>query len=262
MSRVRALPAEVSPLGRIMVSQVKSVLIVYSRQLGFVAISVLLPIMFFLLFGLPNVGQKSNGFNVGAYILASLGTYAVSNVVVYNVGIGVATQRGRKFDLLQRATPLPPFIAILGNVVGGLALSLLSLIGLFIVAALGGVHMALGTWLALLGWLVVGCLPMLGLGLTIGYGASPNSAPAVASLVYLPVAFASGLFIPLPNLPSFIRGVASYLPLYHEGELGWITIGAGDESRLAAVAWVLGWSIVLLSLAARAYRSDAQKKFG
>ncbi|MDQ6709992.1 MAG: ABC transporter permease [Candidatus Dormibacteraeota bacterium] len=262
MSQVTAPPATVAPLGRMMVSQVKSVLIVYSRQLGFVAISVFLPIMFFLFFGLPNVGQTSKGFNVGAYILASLGTYAVSNVVVYNVGIGVATQRGRKFDLLQRATPLPPFIAILGNVVGGLALSLLSLIGLFIVAAIGGVHMAFGTWIALLAWLVVACLPMVGLGLTIGYGASPNSAPAVASLVYLPIAFASGLFIPLPNLPSFIRGVAQYLPLYHEGELGWITIGAGDESRLAAVAWVLGWSIVLLSLAARAYRSDAQKKFG
>ncbi|MDQ6885520.1 MAG: ABC transporter permease [Candidatus Dormibacteraeota bacterium] len=262
MSQVTAPPVGVAPLGRMMVGQVKSVLIVYSRQLGFVAISVGLPIMFFLFFGLPNVGKRSGGIEIGAFILASLGTYAVSNVVVYNVGIGVATQRGRKFDLLQRATPLPPFIAILGNVVGGLGLSLISLIVLFIVADIGGVHMALGTWIALLGWLVLGCLPMLGLGLSIGYGASPNSAPALASLIYLPVAFASGLFIPLKQLPDFIRSVAKYLPLYHEGQLGWITVGAGDESRLAAVAWVLGWSVVLLALAARAYRRDAQRKFG
>ncbi|HEY0493885.1 MAG TPA: ABC transporter permease, partial [Candidatus Dormibacteraeota bacterium] len=114
----------------------------------------------------------------------------------------------------------------------------------------------------LLFWLVVGCLPMLGLGLSIGYGANPNSAPAVASLVYLPIAFASGLFIPLSQLPDVVRSVAKYLPLYHEGQLGWITVGAGDESRLAAVLWVVGWSVVLLGLAARAYRRDAQRKFG
>jgi ABC-2 type transport system permease protein len=218
--------------------------------------------MFFIFFGLPNVGHTSNGISIGAFILASLGTYAVSNVVVYNVGIGVATQRGRKFDLLQRATPLPPFVAILATVVGGLALSLISLIALFIVAALGGVHMGIASWVELLFWLVVGCLPMLGLGLSIGYGANPNSAPAVASLVYLPIAFASGLFIPLSQLPDVVRSVAKYLPLYHEGQLGWITVGAGDESRLAAVLWVVGWSVVLLGLAARAYRRDAQRKFG
>lgn len=244
-------------------SQIGSVLTVYRRTPGFVAISMGLPVMFFVFFGLPNIGKHfPGGVNVGAFILASLGTYAVSNVVVYNVGIGVATQRGRKFDLLQRATPLPPFVAILATVVGGLALSFISLIALFIVAALGGVHMSAGTWVELLIWLVLGCLPMLGLGLSIGYGATPNSAPALASLVYLPIAFASGLFIPLPQLPDFVRSVARYLPLYHEGQLGWITVGGGDETRLTAVLAVTGWSIALLAVAARAYRRDAQRKFG
>lgn len=255
-------PAATAPIGRMILSQVRSVLTVYWRMPGFVAISVGLPIMFFVFFGLPNVGHRVRGIELGAFILASLGTYAVSNVVVYNVGIGVATQRGRKFDLLQRATPLPPFIAVLASVVGGLALSLISITGLFIVAAIGGVHMPLGTWIGLLAWLVIGCLPMLGLGLSIGYGASPNSAPALASLIYLPIAFASGLFIPLPQLPDFVRSIAKYLPLYHEGQLGWITVGAGDESRVTAVLWVLGWSVVLLALAARAYRRDALRKFG
>ena len=264
MSAARPAPSdETAPIGRMIAAQIGSVFTVYRRSPGFVAISMGLPVMFFVFFGLPNVGKHlEGGINVGAFILASLGTYAVSNVVVYNVGIGVATQRGRKFDLLQRATPLPPFVAVLATVVGGLGLSLISLVGLFIVAAIGGVQMGAGTWISLLLWLVLGCLPMLGLGLSIGYGASPNSAPALASLVYLPIAFASGLFIPLPQLPDFVRSVAKYLPLYHEGQLGWITVGAGDESRMAAVLWVAVWSVALLALAARAYRRDAQRKFG
>ena len=255
--------AGTAPIGRMILSQIGSILTVYRRTPGFVAISMGLPIMFFVFFGLPNVGKHtSNGISLGAFILASLSTYAVSNVVVYNVGIGVATQRGRKFDLLQRASPLPPFVAVLAMVIGGLALALISLIALFIVAALGGVHMSAGAWVQLLLWVAIGCLPMLGLGLSIGYGASPTSAPALASLLYLPIAFASGLFIPLSQLPEFVRAVARYLPLYHEGQLGWITVGAGDESRLAAVLWVAGWSIALLTLTARAYRRDAQRKFG
>jgi len=262
MSAAATRPLETAPIGQMIVSQVGSVLTTYRRMPGFVAISMGLPIMFFVFFGIPSIGQRTaNGTSLGSYFLASLGAYAVSNVVVYNVGIGVATQRARKFDLLQRATPLPPFIAVLGNVVGGLALSLASLIGLFLVAAIAGVRMPAITWLILLGWLVLGSLPMLGLGLTIGYGASRNSAPALASLVYLPLAFASGLFVPLDHFPAFLRGIAPYLPLYHSGQLGWITVGAGNASLVTAILWVAGWSIVLLALAARAYRRDAMRKF-
>ena len=254
---------ETAPTGQMIASQVRSVLTTYRRMPAFVAISMGLPIMFFVFFGLPSIGQRTaGGVSLGAYYLASLGAYAVSNVVVYNVGIGVATQRARKFDLLQRATPLPPFIAVLGNVVGGLVLALVSLVGLFFVAAIAGVRMPAITWLVLLGWLVLGSLPMLGLGLTIGYGASRSSAPALASLIYLPLAFASGLFVPLDHFPAFLRSIAPYLPLYHSGQLGWITVGAGNESMLTAILWVAGWSVALLALSARAYRRDAQRKFG
>jgi ABC-2 type transport system permease protein len=258
-----ALRRDVAPLPQIASAQIRSVLLTYIRMPAFLIISMGLPIMFFVFFGLPNIGQKlPNGLSLGAFILGSLGAYAVSNVVVYNVGIGVANQRARKYDVLQRATPLPSFIAILANVVGGLVLSLVALLALFIVAAIGGVRMDLGIWLSLLGWLVLGCLPMLGLGLSIGYGGGQNTAPALASLIYLPMAFASGIFIPLSQLPSFVRAAAPYLPLYHYGQLAWITVGAGDESRLTALLWVAGWSVVLLGLAARLYRVDASRKFG
>lgn len=254
--------AEVAPISRIARAQIASVLLVYWRMPAFVLISMGLPVMFFVFFGLPNVSQRlTNGASLGAFVLGSLGAYAVSNVVVYNVGIGVANQRARKFDLLQRATPLPPWIAVLANVIGGLLLSLLSLLALFAVAVLGGVRMPAGTWLSLLGWLVAGCLPMLGLGLSIGYGAGPNMAPALASLLYLPMAFASGIFIPLRQLPGFIRTIAPYLPLYHYGQLAWITVGAGDETMVKAGLWVAAWSVLLLGLAARFYRLDAMRKF-
>ena len=261
MTEARA-QRDVAPIPGIAWAQVRSVLLAYWRTPAFVLISMGLPVMFFVFFGLPNVGRSlGNGIRLGSYVLASLSAYAVSNVVVYNVGIGVANQRARKLDLLQRATPLPAWVAVLGNVVGGLILALLALLALFAVAALGGVRMGAGTWFTLLLWLNAGCLPMLGLGLAIGYGAGPNMAPALASLIYLPMAFASGIFIPLRQLPTFIQSISHYLPLYHYGQLAWITVGAGDETLARALLWVALWSVALLGLASRAYRLDAQRKF-
>ena len=99
--------------------------------------------------------------------------------------------------------------------------------------------------------------------------ANPSSATdqaathssALASLIYLPMAFASGLFIPLPNLPDLVQRIGHYLPLYHYGQLAWNTVGAGDESIGKAILWVAGWAVLLLALAARAYRLDALRKF-
>src|SRR3712207_9122510 len=41
--------------------------------------------------------------------------------------------------------------------------------------------------------------------LALGYWAGPNSAAAIANLIYLPIAYASGLLMPVPSLPRFVQ---------------------------------------------------------
>jgi len=53
--------AETAPIGLMILSQIGSVLTVYRRSPGFVAISMGLPVMFFVFFGLPNVGKHFAG---------------------------------------------------------------------------------------------------------------------------------------------------------------------------------------------------------
>ena len=79
--------------------------------------------------------------SVGAYLLASFAAYAVGNVMVYGFGIGVAVERGQKVDLLLRATPLPPAVAITAKVLNALIFSLLSITALIVYGVLvGGLH--------------------------------------------------------------------------------------------------------------------------
>ena len=260
-----SVKAELRPVAipRLLVVQTKAVLLGYWRIPLFAIFTIGLPVMFFAFFGLPRLHQEIlHHVSVGAYILASLGAYAVSNVLVYNVGIGQAQTRARKLDLLQRASPLPSWIAIAATMVGGLVLATISLVVLLVVGAAAGVSLPLTHWMLLVLALLYGAIPMLGLGLTIGYlGSSGNLAPALASLIYLPMAFASGILIPLSQLPSVVRAIAPYLPLYQVGQLGWNAVGAANESVLAAALWTAVWGVLLGALAVYAYRSDQRRKF-
>jgi ABC-2 type transport system permease protein len=254
---------DVAPAWRIVVAQIKATLLGYWRLPTFVIFSMALPVMFFLFFGLPYAHDKlPDGSSVGVLIMANLAGYGVSSILVFNVGIGRAQARAQKIDLLQRATPLPGWAVIAADTVGALLLALVSVIVLSLFAVLaGGVRLGVADWLPLVLRLIVGALPLLGLGLAIGYGTGVNAAPAVANLIYLPMSFASGLFIPLQQLPKFIQQIAPYLPTYHYGELIRYGVTPMNESLGAAVLWLVVWGVILFGIAARAYRADIARKF-
>ena len=102
---------------------------------------------------------------------------------------------------------------------------------------------------------------VIALGFAIGYLAG-NAAPAVANLIYVPLSFASGLFIPVSQLPSFAQQVAPYLPTYHYGQLAWSAVGARSQPVATSLAWLVAYTALFLVLAIKAYRREEQQKFG
>lgn len=116
-------------------------------------------------------------------------------------------------------------------------------------------------WIGLAGRLLLGAIPFIALGFAIAYLAGPNAAPATADLVCIAMAFASGMFVPLDQMPGFLRAVAPILPTYHFAQFAWDAMGAADEGGLVSGAWLLGWSIGLFAVAALAYRREARRRF-
>lgn len=259
-----AAPARaVAPLLPMLFRQTRAQLLGYLRIPAFSVTSLALPLMFFLFFGLPNAQKHfPDGSSVGAYLAASFGAYAVSSMMVFSFGIGVAQARGMKADLLQRATPLPAPVAITANILNALIYALAALILLFAFATLvGHVEQPLGRWANLTFRLLVGSLPLIGMGMALGYASGPNSAPAVVNLIYLPMAFASGIFLPVEQMPDFIQRLAPWLPLYHYGQLGWGVVGHANEPLSRTVLALAIWTVVFFVLAVRAYTLDQQRKF-
>jgi ABC-2 type transport system permease protein len=248
---------------RMLVSQTLGELRIRWRTPAFSLTNLALPVLFFTFFGLPVARETMrNGVSVGAYLLASFAAYAVGSVMVYGFGIGVATERGMKVDLLMRATPLPPAIAILAKVLNALAFSLLSVVVLIVYGiVVGGVRQDLAVWINVTVRLLAGSLPFIALGFTIGYSSGPHVAPALANLIFLPLSFASGLFTPLDRLPGFVQRIAPYLPTYHYGQLAWSAVGVPSEPLLTSLAWLAGYTALLMALTIWAYRREQSLKF-
>jgi len=229
----------------------------------FVISTLVFPLMFFAFFGLPNINEEISGVKLGAYILASYGAYSVISVALFSFGASIAAERGLGWNKLLRVTPLQPRALFAAKVIMAMIFGLAVLSCLFTFGALVGVRMSPQHWFGLIGLLLVGMIPFVALGLWIGYIAGPNSAAAVANVIFLPLSFASGLFLPLDFLPGIIQKIAPYLPAYHVGQLGWGLLGAGDGKQLGIhLLWLAGYTAVFLALALVAYRRDEGKQFG
>ena len=263
MTSTTQLRPTMAPLGRMLAMQIKSQMLIQWRLLAFSLTSLILPVLFFTFFGLPVVRQvTAEGLSVGAYVLASFATYSVGSVMVYSFGIGVANERGMKIDLLMRATPLPPIIYLLGRVMNSLLFALVSLVVLIVYGiVVGGVRQDITVWINMVAYLLAGSLPFIALGFAIGYWCGPYVAPAVANLVYLPLSFAAGFFLPLQQLPAFVRRAAPYLPTYHYAQLAWSAVGAETEPLYISFLWLAGYTIILFGMAVWAYQREEARKF-
>jgi ABC-2 type transport system permease protein len=88
--------------------------------------------------------------------------------------------------------------------------------------AVGHLTMSGSQIAALAAVLIVGCLPFCAIGLFVGSHVPANAAPAVANLVFLPMMWLSGLFIPLP---SFLQPWAAIWPAFHLQQIAFTAAG-------------------------------------
>jgi len=222
------------------------------------------PLMFFLLFGSFYGDAQTQGVTVARYMVATFGAAGVLSAALFAFGVGVASERGQGWMRLKRVSPMPPAAYFLAKIGMALLFGALIVVAITLAGAVTqGVRVAFLDWLSLLGVLLLGAFPFASLGLAIGYMVGPNSAPVVLNLLYMPMAFASGLWMPVEILPPVVQGIAPYLPTFHYAQLAVGTIGAtpfGDAARHAL--YLLAFTLVFLVVAYVAYRRDEGKTYG
>jgi ABC-2 type transport system permease protein len=223
------------------------------------------PIMFYVLFGLVlNSHEAIGGTSVPTYLIATYGTFGVMGASLFGTAAGLSSDRGLGWLQVKRASPMPPFAYFTAKVVVSMGFSAIVVLALFILGySLGHVHMPLSQATQLLGTLVLGSLPFSAMGLALGYFTGPNSAPPTINLIYLPMSFCSGLWVPIMFLPKIVRAIAHGLPPYHLSQLALGIAGAGNHES-AATHWevLLAFTMICLGVARIGFQRDQEKMYG
>lgn len=183
--------------------------------------TVAFPIMFFALFGLPLVSETTKaGTNLGQLILVNFGAYSLLSLAMFSFGSAIALERSGGWLKLLRASPMPTWLYFLSRILGALCFSTLSLALLYAFGHFaGGVSFSIPLTFTLLAKFLLAMIPLIAMGLSIGFLVSPTAAQVIANIVSVIMSFASGLFMPLDQLPKFIQSVAPLFPAYHLGQI-------------------------------------------
>ncbi len=211
----------------------------------------LFPPLFYLLFG--EVFGANRSPEAARFLLAGYSVFGVMGVALFGFGVTVALDREQGLLLLKRAQPMPPGAYLLAKVAmamlfAAIVLVLLALLG----ATVAGVRLAPAQWSGLFATGLLGVLPFSALGLWLGTLVGGRGAPALINLVYLPMAFLSGLFLPLSMLPAALKSIAPLWPAYHLARIAQAQAGFGDGATpWAAVVILLGVTALFLFLARR-----------
>lgn len=236
-----------------------------SRMPGYVIPTLTFPCLFYLMFGVVlGDRQDPRSAAMATYLLGSYGTFGVMAAALFGFAVGVSTERGHGWLQVKRASPMPPQAYVLAKlgmsmVFGSILVAMLVALG----TALGGVRLGPATILRLLAVLVAGTIPFAAGGLWLGCKASPSAAPAIANAVCMPMAFLSGLWVPLRFLPDFVQQAAPWLPTYHLSQLAYRAIGAPAVGEVwQQVAALCAYTLVFSALALRNFVRDDTVTYG
>jgi len=219
------------------------------------------PVMFYCLFGLMmNRNQTIGAVNVTKYLLGGYAIFGSLGAAIFGIGVGVALDRSAGWMELKQASPMPPLAYVLSKacmavVFSLIIVSILTVLGI----AFGHVHITLSEYLHIFGIAALAAVPFSCLGLAMAFLVPPTAAGGIANLIYLPMSFLSGLWVPLKFLPHALQVIAPVFPTYHLAQMMYSTLGAPSEGTLTSHLFgLVGFTLIMLGITWLAYQSRSE----
>jgi ABC-2 type transport system permease protein len=213
----------------------------------------LLPVPVYLFFGVMLAGPAvAKNPGVANYLFSGFSVFAVMGPALFGAGCVLALEREQGLLKLKRALPAPGGAYIIAKMMIGVVFAALAMFALVAAAlAAGKITLTASQLLIITLVMTAGAVPFGAMGLFIGAHVSGSAAPAFANLVFLPMLWLSGLFIPLPK---FLERLAVIWPAFHLNQVALGSAGITEFtfiSPLIAAAVLVGVTVVFGGLAIR-----------
>lgn len=179
---------------------------------------------------------------------------AIATIALTTLPPLLASYRERGVLRRMQTTPVRPLALLTGQVLmsGGIA-AVTALVVLAIAALAFGVPLPRQPLAYLLAFALTASA-MFAIGLLVGTLApTGTSATALGMVVYFPVLFFAGLWIPRTSMNDTLRTISDFTPL-GAGAQALQDAASGQWPQVLHVAVILGWTIVAGALAARYFR--------
>ena len=258
---VRSQPSSLAHNTRLYANEIKYEFLKTARNRMYSISTISFPIVFYFLFGIANRHAMVGGISIAKYLLASYCCFGVIGASLFGIGVGFANERSQGWLEVKRASPMPALAYITAKLTSCIAFGWIVTAALIILGImLGGVHLTALNMAALFALVTLGAIPFASMGLLIGLLTPANAAPGIINLIYLPMSFCSGLWMPLQFLPHWLQIVAPFLPAYHFGQMGFEIIGYGNSAAFMGHFYgLLGFTFVFLGLSWLLFnRTDAR----
>lgn len=252
MNTVLDMPMPRARVGRAYLQEIRTEVLRYLRNPGFLLPTLLFPTAFYLMFGV--LLNRGDGGHMARYLLAAYATFGVIAPGLFGFGVSLAFERGNGLLTLKRALPMPPLAYLVGKMAMAVGVASVVVTAL-LVLSLGVAHVGLtpAQALQLVAVEVLGTLPFCALGLLIGTLVKGQAAPAVINLVYLPMAVLSGLWFPLDHIPT-LRAMAPLWPAWHLDQLALQAVGMQAGAPGPHLVALASCTVLCLWIAARRLR--------
>jgi ABC-2 type transport system permease protein len=233
------------------------------RTPAFAVPTLFFPIMFYGLFGILFGSLSGNG-KLAQYTFATYGVFGAMGPGLFGFGVSLAIEREQGLLTLKQALPQPPGSYLFAR--AAMAMLFVAIISLLLlVLALFVAHVPLTFMQAvkIFAINVLGTLPFCAIGLAVGSWVSGQAAPAIVNLIFLPMAFLSGLWVPLQLMPKFLTDIAPVWPAFHLAQMSLDTVG-GDSAGTTGthIAALAGITVLFFWLAMRRLNRGGMRMLG
>ncbi|SFS05875.1 ABC-2 type transport system permease protein [Granulicella pectinivorans] len=241
--------AGTAPVVNIFVKETKYEFLKLLRTRSFSAATIGFPVMFYLLFGVANRHGIEGGVHIAKYMLASYAVFGLVGSALFGIGVGMAGERAAGWLEVKQASPMPPAAYLFAKCMAAIAfgliiVSILTTIGVTMAGvSLSGVELA-----KMMAFTVAGSTAFASMGLLLALVVPANAAPGIVNLIYLPMSFLSGLWVPLHFLPRWLQAFAPVLPTYHLSQLMQSIFGYQEPDVAVSTHWLAlaGFTMLML----------------
>ncbi|HET9862510.1 MAG TPA: CIA30 family protein [Steroidobacteraceae bacterium] len=222
------------------------------RVPAFAIPTLLFPVLFFLLFGVL-LGSARGNTQASTLAFAGLSVFGSIAPGLFGFGVSLAFEREQGMLIFRQAIPMPAGSYLLARMVMAMIfVAIVSLLMIGLAVTVGHVRLTFGQAAAVFFINVFGVLPFCAMGLFVGSLVSGQAAPAIVNLIYIPMAFLSGLWVPLPLLGKTLQQLAPIWPAHHLLQLALHAIGVHSVgAAVTHVGALLGVTILFFTLAVR-----------